>query len=133
MSYRVKALLIRKVYNAKQYDYEARQMTTIKIDNPQITEIIHNIAEDFRFSGEHEKYAQLFYAADIEGTLDKKMLEDMLEYVKTSQEQLRTDIAWKKQFLKENPEIEEQRMMETMKTIEKEYEALLTYLTMVSL
>jgi len=105
----------------------------ITIENPKIAKIIHNIAEDFRFSGEHEKYAQLFYAADVENMLDKKMLEDMIDYVKTSQKQLKTDLAWKSQFLSDNPEIEEQRMMATMKTIEKEYEELLTYLTMVSL
>ncbi|MEA3417790.1 MAG: hypothetical protein U9Q90_00150 [Campylobacterota bacterium] len=105
----------------------------ITIDNPRIEAIIHNIAEDFRFSGEHEKYAQLFYAADVEGTLDKKMLEDMVDYVKTSQKQLKSDIAWKSQFLKDNPEIEEQRMIKTMQTIEKEYEELLTYLTLISL
>ena len=105
----------------------------ITIDNPRIEEIIHNIAEDFRFSGEHEKYAQLFYAADVEGMLDKKMLEDMIDYVKTSQNQLKNDIAWKSRFLSENPEIEEKRMLRTMQTIEKEYEELLTYLTLVSL
>lgn len=105
----------------------------ITIDNPQIEKIIHNIAEDFRFSGEHEKYAQLFYAADVEGMLDKKMLEDMMEYVKTSKKQLKTDLAWRSQFLSDNPEIEEKRMIATMQTIEKEYETLLTYLTLVSL
>ncbi len=56
----------------------------IKIDSPRIQEIIHNIAEDFRFSSEHEKYAQLFYAMDIEQYIDKKMHHDALEYIQTS-------------------------------------------------
>ncbi|MBD3794512.1 MAG: hypothetical protein IE878_01900 [Epsilonproteobacteria bacterium] len=43
-----------------------------KIENQRILEIIHNIAEDFRFSSEYEKYAQLFYAMDSTHTLDKK-------------------------------------------------------------
>jgi hypothetical protein len=111
---------------------EGEQMR-ITIDDPGIAAIIHNIAEDFRFSGEHEKYAQLFYAADIEGTLDKQMLDDMIDYVRRSQKQLKNDIAWRSRFLKENPEIDEQRMIQTMQTIEKEYEELLTYLTLVSL
>jgi len=105
----------------------------ILIDNPQIEQIIHNIAEDFRFSGEHEKYAQLFYAADIEKTMDKKMVDDMTEYIQTSQKELKSDLAWRTQFLNQNPQIEEQQMIETMKSIEKEYELLLSYLTMLNL
>jgi len=70
----------------------------IKIDNPRIEKIIHNIAEDFRFSGEYEKYAQLFYAADSEKTMDKKMLDDMIEYIKTAQQQLKSDPLWQNSF-----------------------------------
>ncbi|MCH9812757.1 MAG: hypothetical protein K0U47_02310 [Epsilonproteobacteria bacterium] len=101
-----------------------------EIVDPKIKEIIHNIAEDFRFSSEHEKYAQLFYAAEASGALDKTMHADMLEYIETSMKELKNDIAWKQKFLSENPEIEEERMLNTMKTIEQEYETLLTYLTM---
>lgn len=101
-----------------------------EIQNNRIKEIIHNIAEDFRFSSEHEKYAQLFYAAEASGSLDKAMHTDMLEYIETSMKELKNDIAWKQKFLQENPEIEEERMLNTMKTIEKEYEELFTYLTM---
>ncbi len=104
----------------------------ISIDNPQIEQIIHNIAEDFRFSGEHEKYAQLFYAADIEKTMDKKMVDDMIEYVEVSQKELKSDLAWQENFLASNPEVERARMVETMKTIEKEYELLLAYLRMLN-
>ncbi len=104
----------------------------LSVENPQIRGIIHNIAEDFRFSGEHEKYAQLFYAADAEGVLDQKMIEDMTEYIKTAEEELKKDIAWRSRFLNENPQIEEKRMIATMQTIEKEYEALLAFLTLGS-
>jgi hypothetical protein len=105
----------------------------ITIENPQIEEIIHNIAEDFRFSGEYEKYAQLFYAADSEKMMDKKMVDDMIEYIKTAQAQLESDPTWQKQFLDENPQIEEQKMINTMKIVAKEYEILLSYLTMLNL
>lgn len=105
----------------------------ITIDNPQIEQIIHNIAEDFRFSGEYEKYAQLFYAADSEKLMDKKMVDDMIEYIKTAQQQLQSDPTWQKQFLDENPQIEEQRMIATMKEVAKEYELLLGYLMMLNL
>lgn len=101
-----------------------------EIQNNRIKEIIHNIAEDFRFSSEHEKYAQLFYAAEAMGALDAKMHADMLEYVQTSMKELKKDIAWKEKFLEENPEIDEAQVLITMRTIEKEYEELLTYLTM---
>jgi len=105
----------------------------ITVDNPQIEKIIHNIAEDFRFSGEYEKYAQLFYAADSEKLLDKKMVDDMIEYIKNAQAQLESDPTWQKQFLDENPEIQEQRMIATMQGIAKEYELLLSYLMMLNL
>jgi len=105
----------------------------VTIDNPQIEQIIHNIAEDFRFSGEYEKYAQLFYAADSEKTMDKKMVDDMIEYIKNAKEQLQNDPVWQKQFLDENPQIQEQRMIETMQRVAKEYELLLGYLMMLNL
>jgi len=37
-----------------------------------------------------------------------------------------------KQFLDENPQFEEQQMISTMQGIAKEYEILLTYLTMLN-
>lgn len=103
-----------------------------KIENQRILEIIHNIAEDFRFSSEYEKYAQLFYAMDSTHTLDKKMHLDALEYVKTSKQELKASIAWQEKFQQENPQIEKEQMITTMKVIEKEYDELETYLTMLN-
>ncbi len=99
-----------------------------KIENEEIQKIVHNIAEDFRYSGEYEKYAQLFYAVDTTKTINEKAHKDMMDYLRTSLNELRKDLAWRKDFLSENPQIEEQRLTETMKTIEKEYLALLDYL-----
>jgi Arc/MetJ-type ribon-helix-helix transcriptional regulator len=99
-----------------------------KIENEEIQKIIHNIAEDFRYSGEYEKYAQLFYAVDATKTINDKAYGDMMEYLRTSLKELQKDLKWRQDFLSENPQIEEQRLTETMQTIEKEYLALLDYL-----
>ncbi|WP_457598516.1 hypothetical protein, partial [Hydrogenimonas sp.] len=92
-----------------------------KIENETIRKIIHNIAEDFRYSGEYEKYAQLFYAVDATATINDKAYKDMMEYVTTSLEELRKDLAWRREFLGENPQIQEQQLTKTMETIEQEY------------
>jgi hypothetical protein len=105
----------------------------IKIDNPRIREIIHNIAEDFRFSSEHEKYAQLFYAMDIEQYIDKKMHHDALEYIQTSKKELKESIDWQEKFMQNNPQVDKDKMLHTMKTIEKEYKELETYLMMLNI
>ncbi len=99
-----------------------------KIEDEVIKNIIHNIAEDFRYSGEYEKYAQLFYAVDATATINEKAYNDMMEYLQTSLEELRKDLAWRKEFLGENPQIQEQQLTQTMQTIEQEYLTLLDYL-----
>lgn len=99
-----------------------------KIEDETIKKIIHNIAEDFRYSGEYEKYAQLFYAVDATATINDKAYTDMKEYLETSLQELRKDLAWRKEFLGENPQIQEKQLTETMKTIETEYVTLLEYL-----
>ncbi|WP_353662149.1 hypothetical protein [Hydrogenimonas sp. SS33] len=99
-----------------------------KIEDEKVAKIIQNIAEDFRYSGEYEKYAQLFYAVDATGTINDKAYEDMMEYLQTSLQELRKDLNWRKEFLGENPQVEEQRLTETMKTIEQEYLTLIDYL-----
>lgn len=98
------------------------------IEDEVIKKIIHNIAEDFRYSGEYEKYAQLFYAVDATATINEKAYNDMMEYLQTSLEELRKDLAWRKEFLGENPQIQEQQLTQTMQTIEEEYLTLLDYL-----
>ena len=99
-----------------------------KIEDEEILKIVHNIAEDFRYSGEYEKYAQLFYAVDATRTINDKAYGDMKEYLETSLKELQKDLAWRRSFLSENPQIEEQRLTETMQTIELEYIRLLDYL-----
>ncbi len=99
-----------------------------RIEEESIKKIIHNIAEDFRYSGEYEKYAQLFYAVDATATINDKAYEDMMEYVTTSLEELRKDLAWRKEFLGENPQIQERQLTKTMETIEQEYLTLMEYL-----
>jgi len=84
------------------------------------------------FSGEYEKYAQLFYAVDATKTINDKAYDDMMEYLQTSLKELQRDLAWRKDFLSENPQIEEQRLTETMQTIEKEYLTLLDYLKKIA-
>lgn len=105
----------------------------INIDNTRIQEIIHNIAEDFRFSSEHEKYAQLFYAMDIEKYIDKKIHTDALEYIQTSKKELRDSIEWQEKFIQDNPQVDKEKMLDTMKIIEKEYKELETYLMMLNI
>ncbi|BDY13604.1 hypothetical protein [Hydrogenimonas cancrithermarum] len=99
-----------------------------KIEEEKILTIVHNIAEDFRYSGEYEKYAQLFYAVDATKTINDTAYEDMMEYLETSLRELQKDLAWRETFLSENPQIEERRLTETMQTIEQEYLTLLEYL-----
>jgi hypothetical protein len=105
----------------------------IEIDNLRIQEIIHNIAEDFRFSSEHERYAQLFYAMDIEKYIDKKMHTDALEYIQVSKKELKESINWKEAFQKENPQVDKAKMLHTMKIIAQEYQELETYLVMLNI
>ncbi|WP_457596052.1 hypothetical protein [Hydrogenimonas sp.] len=99
-----------------------------RIEEEEILAIVHNIAEDFRYSGEYEKYAQLFYAVDATKTINDNAYRDMKEYLETSLRELRKDLAWRKEFLGENPQIREKQLTETMKKIEEEYLTLLAYL-----
>jgi hypothetical protein len=103
-----------------------------KIEEEKILAIIHNIAEDFRYSGEYEKYAQLFYAVDSTRTINDQAYKDMMKYLEISLQELQKDLAWRKTFLSENPQIEEQHLTETMKTIEQEYLTLRDYLKKLS-
>jgi len=98
------------------------------IKDERIKNIIKNIAEDFRFSGEMGDYALLFYKADTEGAVRGKEIDDMIEYVTTGLEELKNNIQWRQEFLSENAEIGEMKMLENLKTIEEEYLDLLAFL-----
>ncbi len=98
------------------------------IKDERIKTIIKNIAEDFRFSQEMGDYALLFYKADSEGVISGKAIDEMIEYVETGLEELKSNIEWRQQFLSENGEIGEMKMLENLKTIEEEYIDLLKFL-----
>jgi hypothetical protein len=98
------------------------------IKSDRIKQIIKNIAEDFRFSNEMGDYALLFYKAETQGVITGKEIDDMIEYVTTGLEELNSDIAWRQQYLAENPKTDEMKMLDTMKTIEEEYRDLLEFL-----
>lgn len=93
-----------------------------------IKAIIHNIAEDFRFSGEMGDFPLLFYKADTEGMLRGSEIDQMVEYLTTGLKELQDNIQWRREFLSENPGIDEIRMLDSLSGIEKEYIELLEFL-----
>lgn len=98
------------------------------IKGERIKTIIHNIAEDFRFSGEMGDYPLLFYKADTEGVLRGTDIDQMIEYLTTGLQELQDNIQWRREFLSENAEIGEIKMLESLSVIEKEYVELLEFL-----
>jgi len=98
------------------------------IKGERIKAIIHNIAEDFRFSGEMGDFPLLFYKADTEGVLRGTEIEQMVEYLTTGLKELQDNIQWRREFLSENPGIDEIRMLDSLSGIEKEYIELLEFL-----
>ena len=98
------------------------------IKGERIKAIIHNIAEDFRFSGEMGDFPLLFYKADTDGVLRGTEIEQMVEYLTTGLKELQDNIQWRREFLSENPGIDEIRMLESLGVIEKEYIELLEFL-----
>ena len=94
----------------------------------RIKSIIKNIAEDFRFSGETDDYALLFYRADTQGQISGKEIDEMIEYVETGLAELKNNISWREEYLSENPGADEIKMMDNLKTIEEEYVDLLAFL-----
>ncbi|MFZ2968108.1 MAG: hypothetical protein WA080_03500 [Sulfuricurvum sp.] len=98
------------------------------IKDERIKTIVHNIAEDFRFSGEMGDFPLLFYKADTQGILRGAEIDQMIEYLSTGLKELQDNIQWRKEFLSENPAIEEMRMLESLSVIEQEYIELLAFL-----
>ncbi len=94
----------------------------------RIKTIVRNIAEDFRFSHETGDYALLFYRADTEGVIRGADIETMIEYLSTGLDELQQNIEWRREFLSENPGIDEMRMLENLGIIEQEYIDLLEFL-----
>lgn len=98
------------------------------IKNERIKAIIHDIAEDFRFSHETGDYALLFYKADTEGVVKGAEIDQMVEYLTTGLKELQDNMQWRREFLSDNPQIDEVRMLENLGVIEKEYIELLEFL-----
>jgi hypothetical protein len=98
------------------------------IKSERIKTIIKNIAADFRFSNEMGDYALLFYKAETQGVISGKDIDDMVEYVSTGLEELKNNIEWRQEYLAENPNGDEMKMMDNLKTIEEEYVDLLEFL-----
>lgn len=96
-------------------------MAKREFKSTRIKEIIKNIAEDFRYSREVGDYALLFYKADTAGLITGAEIDQMLEYVTTGLEELTKNIEWREEYLKDNSEADEIKMLNNMKTIEEEY------------
>ncbi|MGD9970584.1 MAG: hypothetical protein AB7S65_09005 [Sulfuricurvum sp.] len=98
------------------------------IKDERIKTIVHNIAEDFRFSHEMGDYALLFYKADTEGIIRGADIDAMVEYLTTGLSELQDNIQWRKEFLSDNPGMDEMKMLDNLGVIEKEYIELLEFL-----
>lgn len=98
------------------------------IKDERIKTIVRNIAEDFRFSHETGDFALLFYRADTEGIVRGADIDTMIEYLTTGLSELQQNIEWRREFLSDNPGIDEMRMLENLGVIEKEYIDLLEFL-----
>lgn len=98
------------------------------IKSERIKGIIHDIAEDFRFSHEMGEYALLFYKADTQGIIKGVEIDQMVEYLATGLKELQDNMKWRREFLSDNPQIDEVRMLENLGIIEQEYKDLLAFL-----
>lgn len=98
------------------------------IKGERIKAIIHDIAEDFRFSHETGDYALLFYKADTQGIVKGAEITQMVDYLTTGLKELRDNMQWRREFLNDNPQIDEVRMLENLGVIEQEYVELLEFL-----
>lgn len=98
------------------------------IKDPRIKEIIKNIAQDFRHSNELDDYALLFYKYENEDKITGGDIDKMIEYCTTGLTELHKDLAWRQEYLSENPNMNEARLLENMFTIEQEYKELLAFL-----
>ncbi len=98
------------------------------IKSDRIKEIIRNIAADFRFTNEVGEYALLFYKYENDDTIRGADIDKMVEYVTTSMAELQNDLEWRQEYLAENPQHPEAKVLENMYTIEQEYKELLEFL-----
>ncbi len=99
------------------------------IKSDRIKEIIRNIAADFRFTNELGDFALLFYKYENDDTIRGADIDKMIEYVTTSLSELHNDPQWRAQYLADNPEHKEAKVLENMFIIEQEYKDLLEFLS----
>jgi hypothetical protein len=55
-------------------------------------------------------------------------IDQMVEYLKTGLTEIQDNMQWRREFLSDNPQIDEVRMLENLGVIEKEYIELLEFL-----
>ena len=103
-------------------------MAKKRFKSARLQEIIKNIASDFRFSGEIDEYALLFYKADESKEINGNEIDKMREYVTTGLEELQNSAEYKQSFMSENQGFNETQMLNNLKTIEREYQELLMFL-----
>ncbi len=101
----------------------------IKVTDFRIQQIIHNIADDFRFSSKHEKYAPFFYAVDGTHEINKQNYKGIIEYIIIAKKNIKKDITWKQKLVDENSKSEDQKLLQIMKTMEQELDELYDFLT----
>jgi len=100
-------------------------MAKIILKKAKVKDAIHNIAQDFRFSGDVSESALMFYKADTDGELrGQNTIDKMVEYLETGLTQLKEDymsLIWRKGYLDDNPSADEIKVIDNLQTIEKEY------------
>jgi hypothetical protein len=97
----------------------------------RLKEIVKNIADDFRYSGDVGEYALLFYKADVDGSIDGADIQKMIEYVETGLSELQAEyksMEWRREMMESEPNLDEIKLLQNMKTFEDEYTTLLEFL-----
>ena len=85
---------------------------------------IKNIAEDFRYSNDLSSSALIFYKADKDGKLQGEDITKMVEYLETGLKELKIEfqkLEWRRDFMKDNPTVDEIKVVDNLKIIESEY------------
>ena len=65
------------------------------------------------------RFPLLFYKADTEGLLRGAEIDQMVEYLTTGLKELQDNIQWRREFLSENAEISEIKMLEVSVSLKK--------------
>ena len=90
----------------------------------KVKSAIKNIAEDFRYSNDLSDSALIFYKADKDGELRGEDIGKMVEYLETGLKELEIEfknLEWRRGFIKDNPTVDEIKIIDNLKTIKSEY------------